>query len=174
MKAPAKAPRPRARRGAPVLVREASPLDLDEVTGLRLALLRDPTATPVARVLHPDAEGRARRIFARQLRSRHEVTLLAERGETVVGILRVTLAPASPLHADFRHAYLSSAYVLPRARRGGVLRTLVRHGLAWCEAHGVAEVRLHSAVGNRPASAAWDRLGFAVAEELRRLPLRHG
>lgn len=149
-------------------MREAGPLDLDEVVALRLALLRDETATPSRRLLHPDAERRARTIYAKQLRSAQEVTLLAELDETVVGIVRVAAAPPSPLHAEFRHAYLSSAYVKPAARRRGVLRALVLHAMAWCEAHGVAEVRLHSAIGNEAAARAWHALGFPVAEELRR------
>jgi len=166
---PAKRPRARRRAAArPLLVREAGPLDLDEVVPLRLALLRDETATPGRRLLHPDAERRARVIFAKQLRSPREVTLLAESDGAVIGILRVVAAPPSPLHAEFRHAYLTSAYVVPTARRRGVLRGLVAHALAWCEAHGVAEVRLHSAVGNAAAARAWDALGFGVAEELRR------
>jgi GNAT superfamily N-acetyltransferase len=143
-------------------------LDLDDVVALRVALLRDEVATPGGRLLHPDAERRARVIYARQLRSPREVTLLAERAGRVVGVLRLALAPPSPLHAEFRHAYLSSAYVVPTARRRGVLRALVLHGLAWCEAHGAAEVRLHSAVKNRAAAVAWERLGFPVSEELRR------
>jgi ribosomal protein S18 acetylase RimI-like enzyme len=152
-------------------VREADPLDLDEVVALRLALLRDPTATPGRRLLRPDAELVARKLYAKQLRSRHEVTLLAELSGKVVGIVRVAAAPASPLHAEFRHAYLSSAFVRPAARRRGVLRALVAHAMAWCEAHGVSEVRLHSAVGNAAAARAWQALGFDVSEELRRRPL---
>lgn len=97
--------------------------------------------------------------------------MLAEVDGAVVGIVRVAAAPPSPLHAEFRHAYLSSAFVKPAARRRGVLRSLVAHALAWCEAHGVSEVRLHSAVGNAAAAKAWQALGFDVAEELRRRPL---
>jgi ribosomal protein S18 acetylase RimI-like enzyme len=151
-----------------VLVREAGPLDLDDVVALRLALLRDEVATPGGRLLHPDAERRARIIYAKQLRSPREVTLLADDDGAVVGVLRVVAAPPSPLHAEFRHAYLSSAFVMPKARRRGVLRALVAHAMAWCEAHGVAEVRLHSAVGNAAAARAWQALGFTVSEELRR------
>lgn len=162
---------PRVARESALVVREAGPLDLDDVVALRLALLRDDVATPGGRLLHPDAERRARIIYAKQLRSPREVTLLAELDHTVVGIVRLALGPPSPLHAEFRHAYLSSAYVLPSARRRGVLRALVLHGLAWCEAHGAAEVRLHSAARNRAAAVAWERLGFPVSEELRRRPI---
>ncbi len=173
-KRPARTPALRSRSGGTrrllaVHVREAGPLDLDDVVALRLALLRDDAATPGRRPLHPDAERRARVLYAKQLRSPREVTLLAEREDThaVVGIIRLALAPPSPFHADFRHAYLSSAYVVPEARRRGVLRSLVLHGLAWAEAHGAAEVRLHAAVGNAAAAIAWERLGFPAREVLR-------
>jgi ribosomal protein S18 acetylase RimI-like enzyme len=170
--AQAAGPAARRAKALDVVVRAATPLDLDEVVALRLALLRDPEASPFPRLLHPDAERRARSLFAKQLRSPREVVFLAHVGDETVGLLRVVAAPRSPLHAELRHAYLTSAFVVPAARARGVMRALVQHAMAWCEAHDVHEVRLHNALRNRAAAAVWDRLGFPAVEELRvrRLP----
>jgi len=58
-------------------------------------------------------------------------------------------------------------YVVPRARRRGVLRALLAAAIEWCEARGLTELRLHNASDNAVANAAWDALGFRVVEHLR-------
>jgi len=164
-------PAPRRAPAAPdpdaVRVRAAALADLDAVVGLRLALLREHDRNPVYRRLRPDAAARARPLFAAQIESRHETTFLAERGGEVVGILRCVEAQGSPLLFPPRYAYISSVYVVPAARRQGVLRALMGAATGWCEARGLAEIRLHNAPENPLSSAAWEALGFEVVEHLR-------
>ena len=120
----------RAARG--VAIRRASERDLDVVTALRLALLREHRANPVYGRLRPDAGARARRLYLAQLRSPNEVTLLAERAGEVVGILRCIQSIGHPLLLPPVYGYISSVYVRPEARRTGVLRALVDAAVAWC------------------------------------------
>jgi ribosomal protein S18 acetylase RimI-like enzyme len=152
-------------------VRAATPADLDTVLALRLALLREARDHPVYGRLRPDAEKRARRLFRVQLESPKEVTLLAERGERPVGILRCVESEGSPLLEPAWYAYVSSVYVVPDARRLGVLHVLLRHASDWCAQRGLEEMRLHSVTG-ADSNAAWDALGFEVVEQMRIRPIQ--
>jgi ribosomal protein S18 acetylase RimI-like enzyme len=155
-----------------VRVRVAGLPDLDTVVALRIALLREHDDNPVYRRLRPDASLRARPLFAAQLESRQETTFLAERGGEVVGILRCVEAQGSPLLYPSNYAYVSSTYVVPAARRQGVLRSLLGAATVWCGERGLTEIRLHNAPENPLSSGAWEALGFEVVEHLRmrRLP----
>jgi ribosomal protein S18 acetylase RimI-like enzyme len=170
---PARSPGRRAALHAPRChVRAATPADLDTVVRLRLALLREHAGNPVYGRLRADAPERARRLFAAQLASSREVTFLAERDERVVGILRCIESVGSPLLEPDRYGYVASVYVVPAARREGVLHALMDAAVAWCEPRGLDELRLHSAADNTTGNAAWSALGFVVAEHLRVRPVR--
>jgi GNAT superfamily N-acetyltransferase len=136
-----------------------------------LALLREYREHPIYGRLRPDAEQRARPIFAAQLDSDNEAMFLAERDGTTVGLIRCVETAASPLLMPDRYCYVSSVFVRPEFRRKGVLRALLRHAQGWCRGRGLTEMRLHS-VGTREASAAaWDSLGFEIVEQVRVLRL---
>ena len=158
----------------PVTVRAASPQDLATVVSLRLDLLREHSANPIYGRLRPDAREHAERLFAGQLASAGEVTLLAHRAGTCVGILRCIHAPGSPLLYPSHYGYVSSVYVVPKARRGGVLRALLAAAEQWCESRGLTEIRLHNVPEAEASAAAWQALGFEIVEHLRvrHLPAR--
>ena len=148
-------------------VRPATPRDLDAVVALRLALLREHPDHPIYGRLRPEADRRARELFAAQLRSRMETIFLAEVADDVVGIIRCVESLGSPLLEPARYAYVSSAYVRPDARRRGVLRALMTEVERWCRARGLDQMRLHNVDGSEAAEGAWDALGFAIVEQVR-------
>jgi GNAT superfamily N-acetyltransferase len=156
----------------PVSVRQARPDDLATVVALRLSLLREHGDHPIYGRLRNDAAQRARELFAAQLDSPSEVMFLAERDGQVVGILRVVESSGSPLLHPARYAYVSSVFVSPAERRGGVLRALVDRAMAWCNERGLDEMRLHSVAGDTVSEAAWDALGFRVVEYVRLRKIR--
>jgi ribosomal protein S18 acetylase RimI-like enzyme len=156
-----------ARLDAGLTVRPATMADLAVVVELRLALLREHSKNPIYRRLRPDAPARASRLFAAQLRSSNEVIFLAESNGIPVGVLRCVASAGLPLLLPARHGYISSVYVVPTARRHGVLRALFTAAIGWCRARGLREARLHNAVENETANAVWDALGFQVVEHLR-------
>jgi ribosomal protein S18 acetylase RimI-like enzyme len=161
-----------ARLDAGLTVRQATMADLAIVVELRLALLREHSENPIYRRLRPDAPARASRLFAAQLRSSNEVIFLAESDGIPVGILRCVASAGLPLLFPARHGYISSVYVVPSARRHGVLRALFTAAIDWCRARGLREARLHNAAENETANAVWDALGFQVVEHLRVCHLR--
>jgi GNAT superfamily N-acetyltransferase len=148
-------------------IRPATRDDLETVVALRLSLLEEHRDNPVYNRRRPDAPARARRLFASQLDSGHETTFLAERGGETVGILRCVSSQGSPLLEPNGYCYVSSVFVVPRARRGGVMRALVARAVAWARERGFNEIRLHSVAGHDGSNAAWDAAGFEVVEHLR-------
>ena len=148
-------------------IRRATLGDLPLIVELRLALLRENGDHAIYGRLRPDARERAYEMFAGQLRAPNEVMFLAERDAEVVGILRCVDTPNSPLLEPDRYCYVSSVYVRPAARRTGVLTDLLRRATDWCASRGLTEMRLHNVPGGL-ASAAWERLGFVMMEEVRR------
>jgi ribosomal protein S18 acetylase RimI-like enzyme len=156
-----------AASGTALRIRQATLADLTAIVELRVALLREHANNPLYRRIRPDAPSRAKRLFAKQLRSPNEVVFLAERGETVAGVLRCVQSSGFPLLFPTQYGYISSVYVVPRERRSGVLRALFARAVGWCRERGLAELRLHCAADNPTANAAWDALGFEIAEHLR-------
>ena len=116
--------------------------------------------------MHPDAERRARRLFAGQLVSATETLILAEHGAEAVGILRCADIEGSPLLLPERYAYASSADVTPEWRRRGVLRQLLAAAEEWAARRGLTEMRLSAASDRESTLAAWRALGFVQAEQL--------
>jgi ribosomal protein S18 acetylase RimI-like enzyme len=160
-------------RSARVTVRAATVKDLDTVVALRVALLREHSENPIYRRLRSDVTARARRLFTQQLNSPGEVTFLAERADRAVGILRCVESTGSPLLLPAHYAYVSSVYVLPEARRAGVLTALMEHAETWAREAGLEEFRLHSVATGAAANSAWDALGFEIVEHLRSRPVGH-
>ena len=155
-------------------VRRATTADLRTIVALRMALLREYGDHPVYGRLRPDADARAHEVFARQLESQMEASLLAEDGDDGVGMLRCVETWSSPLFVPDRYCYVSSVYVRPAYRRRGVLRALLTTAHAWCDERGLSEMRLHSVGPATPAAAAWDALGFDVVEQVRVRKLPRG
>jgi ribosomal protein S18 acetylase RimI-like enzyme len=152
---------------ARVVVRRAGASDLPAILSLRMALLREHAHNAIYGRLRPDAEARASKLFAAQLQSQNEVIFLADMGGETVGILRCIHSTGSPLLEPSQYAYVSSVYVVPKARERGVLRALLSSADAWCADRGLDEMRLHNAADNPLANAAWEALGFDVVEHLR-------
>ena len=155
-----------------MIIRPATPDDLDTVVALRLALLREHGENALYGRLRRDAPARARRLFATQLASTGEVTFLAERDGRAIGIARCIESTGSPLLDPPRYGYVGSVYVVPQARRTGVMRALLSASEAWCARRGLDEIRLHSAADHAESNAAWDALDFSVVEHLRIRPIR--
>lgn len=151
-------------------VRAATLGDLDTVVELRLALLRGAEGHPIYGRLRHDAPARARELFAPQLLSPHEAIFLAEREGRAIGIIRCVETRGSSLLEPSAYCYVSSVYVRPEARRQGVMRALVARAREWALARGLTEIRLHN-IPETGAEHAWEALGFAVVEQVRRLAL---
>ena len=152
-------------------VRRAGLEDLGTVVELRLALLREYAEHPIYGRLRPDAEIRARPVFAQQIQSPDQAIFLAARQGRMAGIARCVDTKGSPLLMPDRYCYVTSVYVKPEERRHGVLSALMENIEAWAKDRGLTEMRLHNSVLHPHAQAAWDQLGFVTNEEVRLKPI---
>jgi len=154
------------RRAVALRVRAASSADVDTIAHLRVALLLEEGANPLFAEPHPRALARARDLTRRQLSRSHETFLLATRGTSVVGLLRVRDASRSALVRDGRYAAITTAYVVPAERRRGVMRALLRAADGWCSRRGIDTLQLRCGARNREAQHAWRALGFTTVAVL--------
>ena len=72
----------------------------------------------------------------------------------------------TPLVTEARQAVVTTAYVIPSERRGGVMRALLAGADRWCRKHRLAGMRLQCALSNETGRKAWEALGFEPAEVL--------
>lgn len=140
--------------------------DLEAVTALRLALLREESGNPLFAHPHPDASARALRLTRTQLATPGQVMLVATRDDDIVGVLRCREVRRTPLVTGSRQAIVTTAYVIPGARRGGVLRALLAAADRWCRQRRLSGMRLHCGLANAAGRQAWESLGFGAAELL--------
>lgn len=110
----------------------------------------------------------ARAFIRDRMRLRDSVILLAERGEVRGGHRAVGFVQLYPkwssttMHRDW---ILNDLFVEPDARRQGVARALMEEAVAFCRRSGAAGVTLKTQVGNAPARALYESLGWALDEE---------
>jgi ribosomal protein S18 acetylase RimI-like enzyme len=150
-----------------VRVRTATPADAERIAELRLSLLAHHKTNPIYSRIRRDARPRAIELTEEQLTSTNQVMLVAVRGERIVGVLRCIEQRGHRLLRPARFAHIGTVYVVPSARRQGVLRTLLDAAIAWCRERGIKEMRLQNAIDNPLAMAAWESLGFRVVEQIR-------
>jgi GNAT superfamily N-acetyltransferase len=85
----------------------------------------------------------------------------------VAGIVRCVDSKGSPLLLPDRYCYVTSVYVRPEHRRQGVLSALMSEIERWARQRGLTEMRLHNSTSRAATRSAWDKLGFAINEEVR-------
>jgi GNAT superfamily N-acetyltransferase len=156
----------RRRTSARVVVRRATSRDLEAIVALRLALLAEEAGNPLFAHPHPDATRRALRLTRGELAAKGQVLFVGTRGGEVVGMLRCRAVRRTPLVADSRQAIVTTVFVVPAARRSGVLRALLGAADRWCRRHRLSGMRLQCALANQTGRRAWESLGFRPAELL--------
>jgi GNAT superfamily N-acetyltransferase len=149
-----------------LVVRHATLEDVPQIVALRLALLREEERNLFFAHPHPDAAERALELTRAEVGTPGEVFLLAARGASIVGMLRCRSVRRMPLVAGARQAVVTTVYVVPEARRTGVLRALLESADRWCREQGLTDMRLQCALSNDVGRKAWESLGFAPAETL--------
>ena len=162
-----RAPAPR-RQSTPLVVRAATPDDLDTVVSLRLLLIAEERRSPLFARPRRNLAARVRALTARQLAATTEATFLATAGSTGIGLLRVTTSQGPRVMHPARYGFLTSAYVAATHRRKGILRQLLCAAEGWCRDQGLSEIRLHCTVENVEGNLAWQALGYADVEVVRR------
>jgi ribosomal protein S18 acetylase RimI-like enzyme len=145
----------------PFAIRSATPDDLPGISLLAEQLVRMHHRWDQARFMLVDgvAEG-YRWFFARELRRRKAVILVAERESAIVGYAYATLESRNWNDLLDACGKLHDLFVEERSRRAGVARALLKEMLARLQALGAPRVVLLSAWENPEAQAFFASAGF--------------
>lgn len=157
----ANTPHPRRLSPEALRVRAMAAGDMEAVTGLRLALLRetDPAAAGdhSLQVLRPATLA----LFRRSLESSDWQTWVAEApggpAPIAVGTMALWQRPPYPGNLAGLDTYLLNMYTVPAFRHRGAARGIANAALAWARQRGAPKVVLHATADGR---ALYRSLGF--------------
>ena len=143
---------------APVLIRAASPADLDTVLALRLAFIAELRDQPVD-ALDPSFVAVSRRYLEDVTTTDRIRSWLAEVDGEPVGVVSVLANDTPPLPEVHlaREGYVVNMWVLPDLRRRGVARALLAAAVAAAPAEGWRRLYLHATEAGRPL---YEQFGF--------------
>lgn len=142
-----------------MIIRAATPDDLETVGRLRLAFIADLRQTTIDALGEPFAEATAS--YLREVTEADRIrSWLAEDDDgTAVGVVSVLSNDAPPLPEDPRakEGYVVNMWVAPPARRHGIARALLAAAMEAADAEGWRRLYLHATDDGRPL---YDEAGF--------------
>jgi GNAT superfamily N-acetyltransferase len=158
-------------RGNPaVVVRRATPDDVDRVQGLIDEEARFHAGAPISRpYLAGDTSVAVREELAGSLSGDDQAWFIASVDGAEAGITTIGPGRGSPLYIPDRAAYIGDTAVLASHRGAGIGAATVDAALGWARDHDYRAVSLHYASGNVTSRTFWTGIGFLpVMRHLRR------
>jgi GNAT superfamily N-acetyltransferase len=148
---------------AGLVIREASPEDLDVVTEFELGVIRYDALFGAA-IIRPATEALVRAETQASLGARPAWAWLAEQDGRPAGLVHVQPPGQAGWIAGMARggmtAYLQTMFVRPGVRGTGVGAALVRHAHAVLDARGAPTTLLHYAQVNPLSAPFWNRMGY--------------
>jgi GNAT superfamily N-acetyltransferase len=141
-------------------IRPATAEDLETIVFHRIAMFRD-MGSPDAVLAAIEQVSRPLLRDAFRNGSYHGV-LAESNGSGVVGGGGVLVVPWPGIEPH--RAWIQNVYVVPKFRRRGIARELMRALIDWCRAQGLQSVNLHASADGRPL---YEQLGFEATNEMR-------
>jgi GNAT superfamily N-acetyltransferase len=146
-----------------VVIRAATPDDLDGVTELEMGVIRFDAQFGAA-ILRPATEALVRDATRKALARRQDWVWVAERSEGLVGLVHVLPPEESAWIAGMTRpcatAYLQSMFAAPDERGAGLGAALVRRAHDELDARGISVTLLHYAQLNPLSGPFWSRMGY--------------
>jgi ribosomal protein S18 acetylase RimI-like enzyme len=112
-----------------------------------------------------------RQYFAKQIRRRHAIVLIAEEQETIVGYIHGSLRTIPPMFRIQTIGHLHSAYVMQAYQRKGVGQQLTEALIDWFQSKQIEYIEVSSDINNTLSINAWKKYGFQPAMIKLRLKL---
>jgi GNAT superfamily N-acetyltransferase len=100
------------------------------------------------------------RWLTRRLGDPRMLIQIAREGDTVAGMILVTIQDEIPIYTFKEYTLIQDMAVRPQFRRRGIASRLLADAAAWTRQHGLDQLRLMVANQNPEARAAFEKAGF--------------
>ena len=97
--------------------------------------------------------------------------LIAEHNDHPVGFIEGRVGMLYDVFEPKRSFHISSIYVNPEKRNGGIAKSLIRAALRWASEKGCQEADLNILVNNKSAKNLYESFGFTVFQHEMRMQL---
>ena len=108
----------------------------------------------------PDVEKVQAEFYARTIRSRRSVMLVAEEDGAIIGFLFGSIASRPPVFKIQKHAFIGDILVTAKHRRMGIGKLLVDEFESWAKGQGAEFMTLAVYPENGAGMAFWEDMGF--------------
>ncbi len=108
----------------------------------------------------PDVEKIQAAFYARTIRSRRSIMLVAEEDDIIIGFLFGSIASRPPVFKIQKHAFIGDLLVTKNFRRRGIGKILVDEFESWAKGKGVKFMTLAVYPENEAGMAFWKEMGF--------------
>jgi GNAT superfamily N-acetyltransferase len=156
-----------------VILREATPQDIDTLVGYFQAMLRAMASYGGHALIEDDQLAVKVRAHFAELQMEGRVCLIAvqtEEEQHPVGVVDATIEKPYPVFKPKPVLHIHGVYVEPDHRGEGIGRRLLEAALEWGREKGCVEADLNTLVGN-PARELYEQIGFEVFQLKMRLKL---
>ncbi|MEW5955199.1 MAG: GNAT family N-acetyltransferase [Candidatus Micrarchaeota archaeon] len=153
-------------------IRKARGRDLKQLTALSQSLLDYHACFfPKLKSAREIAKSQ-RKFFAKQMRSKKALILVAEDGSKLVAYAMVEVKKKPPVFRDRTTAYVDAVFVSSAYRRKGAAKLLLKAMEKWAKKKGARELELKCVTKNKAALAAYGKLGFREEAKIMAKTLR--
>lgn len=143
-----------------VVIRQATPLDGDDLVRLWLGLSADGQLADERYRIRADADTTAEHFVTQQWLADPDHRVVIAGDSEVVGFMTARLAPPHHVLVSPVTAVITDAFVAPAHRRRGVGRHLFEAIGEWAGTRGVAQLEVGTLALDQRAVAFWRSLGF--------------
>lgn len=82
------------------------------------------------------------------------------KNDKIIGMILGKIVNTLSIIKFKKRGYISNLYILPKYRRKGIAKKLVRELIEWFKSHNIKNLRLEVYSKNKPALNIYDKLGF--------------
>ncbi len=143
-------------------IRLVTSRDRDRVEAIWVSLYREQESFDNRFKVADDALERWRNDFAGWVGSKSRWMWIAERGDSIIGLLTAERSYIPPIYSPVSELFLSEVYVVPEERRKGVGRDLVETAFSKAREERLQRIRLIALDKNTASLSFWRSVGADV------------
>lgn len=157
---------------ADVLVREATPDDIDELVALWAHYIRVNRANPSYQLSREDGLQKRRHVFEQHVKDEDScVFVIPGQAGGLDGMMTCFVEDNTGYFDPPRYCRLQAPFVRPEARGDGYVRRLLAAAHLWARNKRLTEIRLFTSAFEPAPNLRAEELGFEAIEIVRRRPV---